>query len=158
METRIIELLQSIFDKHSIEEQAEIITQLSRTLPTETSKVEWKIGAGYDEKENEIGVSFSPISTPAHTQTSLPFAELLRLYLSKSEEVEIAEINYMLLTFLQDAQTETIRIVCIPSGFVGERGMAHFRIKATPTTQAEKEQKRYKQEFLNQLNYVKREM
>ena len=71
MENRIIELLQGIFEKHSAEEQAEIVTQLSRTLPLETSEVEWKIGAGYDEENNEIGLSFSPISTPAQTQTGL---------------------------------------------------------------------------------------
>lgn len=159
MENRIIELLQGIFEKHSAEEQAEIVNQLSQTLPLKTSEIEWKIGAGYDEENNEIGLSFSPISTPAQTQTGLPFAELIRLYLSRSKEVEIAYINYMLLAFLCDARTETVRIFCIPSGFVGERGVADISLIATPSPKAEAERKRYKQEdreLLNKLVYEAR--
>ncbi len=155
MENRIIELLQGIFDKHSAEEQTEILRELSRCLPTETSTVEWKIGAGYDEEDNEIGVSFSPISSPAQSQTDLSFAELIRLYLSKSEEVEIAYINYMVLAFLRDAQAETVRIVCIPSGFVGERGVADISLFAMPTAKAEIERKQHTQDERKLLETLK---
>jgi hypothetical protein len=161
MEQRIIDILQIVFENHSAEEQAEIIGELSRTLPTESSRIEWKIGAGYKEEDNEIGLSFSPIVSPAQAQENHSFAQIMAFYLSKSQELDRAEIYYRLLAFWQDAQAHTVRIFCIPSGFVGEKGVAHWRLGGLPTLQAEAEHKQYKQEereLIKKLAHATKEM
>lgn len=146
MEKRIIELLEGIFEQQKPEKQSEILTELLRVSPLENTEITWKIGAGYSEESKEIGLSFSPILSHAQSIQTATFPQIMEAYLSKSKEIELAEILCRLLGFLEDVQPNTIRVYCIPSGFVGEKGIAHFRLAATPTAQAEQERKARKEE------------
>lgn len=121
MEKRIIELLEAIFERQTLEKQSKILTQLSCVLPVEATEIEWKIGAGYDEEKNEIGLSFSPILSQVQSKNKVTFGQIIEAYLFKSKELELAEIIYRLLGFLEDAKVDTIRIFCIPSGFVEKK-------------------------------------
>ncbi len=123
-----IHVLQSIFDLQSAEKQSEILAECNKAIPSEKSKLVWKIGAAYYPQEGELSMSFAWIMNDFVSAENITFMTFLSRCFASCSADDLSKFEFYFTNFLRETKTESISMQVFPLGFVEGTAIADFAL------------------------------
>lgn len=136
----LILALRSIFDLQSAEKQAEILAECRKVIPSEKSRLIWKIGAAYYPQESNLSMSFAWVMRDFVSDDDITFDTFLSHCFTSSSAEDLAKFAHYFTNFLRDAKAESISMQVFPFGFVEGMAIADFALAGQMKNEIDEQQ------------------